>query len=245
MEADRSDQRPEGGPEDDFVDVEAYAMRGQPVPAARSYRYRVNKQQLVSGKAVLTREEILVSAGKTPVELYRLLIKKPGQSMPVEVKPGEQVNLRGPGVERFIAQHTEVQDGREARRQFALPAEDAAFLDGLGLRWEAVREGEGLWVIIYGLPLPEGYRVQRVSVAIQILPGYPTTPLDMAYFNPPIARADGMPIPNTEIVQHLDGQAWQGWSRHRTGASAWAPGEDGLESHFAYMLSWFARDMAR
>ena len=155
MEADRSDQRPEGGPEDDFVDVEAYAMRGQPVPAARSYRYRVNKQQLVSGKAVLTREEILVSAGKTPVELYRLLIKKPGQSMPVEVKPGEQVNLRGPGVERFIAQHTEVQDGREARRQFALPAEDAAFLDGLGLRWEAVREGEGLWVIIYGLPLPE------------------------------------------------------------------------------------------
>lgn len=241
MEADHINQHSE----DEIVDIEVYAARGKPVPAANRYRYRVNKQQLVSDRAVLTRDEILQSAGKTPVEQYRLLVKQPGQAMPVEVRPGERVDLRGPGVERFIAQHTEVQDGREVRRQFALPSEDIAFLDSLGLRWEAVREGEGLWVIIYGMPLPEGYGVEHANVAIQILPGYPTAPLDMAYFSPAIARTDGTPIPNTEIVQHLDGQAWQGWSRHRTGATAWVPGEDGLESHFAYMLSWFARDMAR
>jgi Prokaryotic E2 family E len=138
-----------------------------------------------------------------------------------------------------------VQDGLEARRHFALPPEDIVFLDSLKLRWETIAEGGNFWVIIYGVPLSPGFTEGATDVAIQIMPGYPTSPLDMAYFHPPVLRQDGRSIANADALQPLDERMWQRWSRHRIGGTTWVPGEDNLERHFMFMQDWWAREIAQ
>lgn len=225
----------------DIVDIEEYVREGRPVPHAHRYKYRVNKQHFETEKPEITRERILERAGLVPVDQYRLRLKR-RHGPPEEIKPGQTVDLRAHGIERFIAQPKEVQDGLEARRDFALGAADCAFLDSLQLRWEALNQAGRLWVVIYGVPLPTGFQVPAADVAIEIMPGYPTSQLDMAYFHPPLALTDGRPLPcviNAETS--FDGRAWQRWSRHRVSPSAWVPGVDDLESHFAYMQDWLCR----
>jgi len=229
--------------EDDLVDIEEYTRSGRPIPRARRYRYRVNKQHLETEFSELTGRQILESAGLVPVEQYRLRLKE-RHGPPVEIGLDQVVDLRKPEVERFIAQKKEVQDGLEARRHFALPPEDIAFLDSLGLRWEALADGGNFWVVIYGVPLPPGFAESTTDVAIQIMPGYPTSQLDMAYFYPPVLHPDGRVIACANAVQTLDGRTWQRWSRHRTGATAWVPGEDNLERHFMFMQDWWSREIA-
>jgi hypothetical protein len=228
---------------EDLVDIEEYARSGRRIPHARRYRYRVNKQHLITESPELTGRQILESAGLVPVEQYRLRLKE-RHGPPVEIGLDQVVDLRKPGVERFVAQKKEVQDGLEARRHFALPSDDVAFLDSLGLRWEALAEAGNFWVVIYGVPLPPGFTEGTTDVAIQIMPGYPTSQLDMAYFNPPVLRRDGRVIACANAVQNLDGRTWQRWSRHRTGATAWVPGEDNLERHFMFMQDWWSRERA-
>jgi hypothetical protein len=227
---------------EELVDIEEYARAGRPIPHARHYRYRVNKTKYVSEVPELTGAQILERAGLVPVDQYRLRLKR-RHGPPVEINPTEVVHLREHDVERFVAQRKEVQDGLESRRHFALPAEDVTFFDSLGLQWEAVIEAGNLWVIIYGVAVPHGYTVPAADVTIQIMPGYPTSPLDMAYFRPAVLRQDGRRIANADAIQLLDGNQWQRWSRHRTGATAWAPGEDNLERHFMFVQDWLAREI--
>jgi hypothetical protein len=229
---------------EDLVDIEECILAGRPVPRAHRYKYRVNKQHFISETPELTREQILERANLVPTNQYRLS-EKHRHGPPVEIAPGQTVDLHRHGIERFIAQHCEVQDGLESRRQFTLPAEDLTFLDSLGLRWEALREGANLCVIIYEVPVPAGYQVQVVEVMIQIMPGYPTSQLDMAYFFPALTRTDGRTIPNADSTLHTDGKQWQRWSRHRTGATAWVPGVDNLERHFLFVQHWLARETER
>ncbi len=228
----------------DIVDIEEYVLAGKDVPCARQYKYRVNKPHFVSDTEELTREQILERAGLVPVDQYRLRLK-PRHGPPVEIKPHTVVHLRLHGVERFIAQPKEVQDGRDWRRQFMLSAGDTAFLDGLGLPWETLQDANQLWVIIHGLPLPAGFKVAIANVAIEIAPGYPTGQLDMAWFDPPLQRLDGQMIAQTQVTEQIDGRGWQRWSRHRIGSTVWRPGIDNLESHFAYLQDWLSRETER
>jgi hypothetical protein len=225
----------------DIVDIEEYVLGGRPVPHAHHYKYRVNKQHFVVETPELTCEQILEKAGLVPTNQYRLRLKR-RHGPPEEIKPGQTVHLRDHGIERFIAQPKEVQDGLETRRQFVLAPEDTAFLDTLGLHWETLRNANRLWVIIYNKPLPSGFQVPVADVAIEIAPGYPTSQLDMAYFWPPLQRPDRKPIACVQAIEQLDGKSWQRWSRHRIGASVWVPGIDNLERHFAYVQDWLARE---
>jgi hypothetical protein len=136
-------------------------------------------------------------------------------------------------------------DPQKLRRQFRLPAEDETFLDGLGLLWEAVIVAEQRWVLVYGEKIPDGYNYPLVDVAIIMAPGYPPAPLDMAYFYPPLIRADRVVPRLSEGRVNIDGKAWQGWSRHRTAKNPWLPGEDNLESHYFYMRAWLVDELRR
>ena len=62
--------------------------------------------------------------------------------------------------------------------------------------------------------------------------GYPASPLDMFYFDPPLGKADGTEAGELAIEEHFQRQ-WQRWSRHYQ----WTPGDDNLASHVEYVLN--------
>ena len=127
------------------------------------------------------------------------------------------------------------------RRVFAPLPQDRTFLDTYGLPWETIVD-QGEWVLIYQFHTHEGYDHQQVTAAIRLETGYPDAQLDMAYFNPALARKDGLAIGGTEYTQVIDGVPYQRWSRHRTSANPWKAGEDGLETHVLLVEEWLARE---
>lgn len=130
------------------------------------------------------------------------------------------------------------------RRQFQLPRMDEDFLAARNLPWEAVVEGSTQWVVLHEFLLPPGYNVGKASVAVQIVAGYPVSPLDMAYFDPHLSRADGKAI--AALSPHaFDGKQWQRWSRHRTDANPWTPDEDNFGTHVAYVETWLQDELKK
>ena len=127
------------------------------------------------------------------------------------------------------------------RRDFALPAEDMEWLESRGANYELVRERTVLRVVLYDLPVPPGYQIDRVAANVRIEAGYPDTQIDMVYFFPALARTNGKPIGALSPDQ-FDGKSWQRWSRHRTPANPWRPGIDNLATHFALVHDWLDRE---
>lgn len=127
------------------------------------------------------------------------------------------------------------------RKQFVLPESDTEFLDSLGLQWETIN---GNWLILHQFPVPEGYNVSVVSVALMIPPGYPIAQIDMAYFSPHLARVSGRGI-GALSFQNIDGKIYQRWSRHRTGENPWRPGVDDISTHLSLVRNWFERELSK
>jgi len=128
------------------------------------------------------------------------------------------------------------------RRDFTPLPDDVAYLDSLGLPWEAVKDGSP-WILVHDFAVPAGYMQARVSVAIRIESGYPHAQLDMAYFNPPLVRSNGVPIKAADSTQNIGGTAWQRWSRHRTAENPWRVGEDCLGTHLMLVQHWLDREV--
>ncbi|MBL7889723.1 MAG: hypothetical protein JNL24_09225 [Bacteroidia bacterium] len=126
------------------------------------------------------------------------------------------------------------------QRQFHLPEADTEYLDSLGFQWETIQSG-GNWVLIHRYPLPAGYTVPEVSVALRIDPGYPSSQIDMAYFSPHVCRADGKPI-GALAPQDIGGVQYQRWSRHRTPANPWRPELDNISTHLLLVNHWLERE---
>lgn len=226
----------------ELVEIEVYAREGKEVPLARSYRIRVDRQQYVVHSPTITGRGILDLAGKTP-ETHKLYQHKRGQQ-PEQIGPDQEVNLRAPGVERFTTMPKDTTEGLVAqtlRREFTLPAEDVAYLDGLGLEWETVNDGGSRWLIIHKWKVREGYNHPEVSVALMIPPNYSDSQIDMVYFSPALARLDGKAI-GALSVQSIGGNEWQRWSRHRTGTNPWRAGEDDIASHLCLVDEWLQRE---
>jgi hypothetical protein len=120
------------------------------------------------------------------------------------------------------------------RRAFTLPEEDVAHLDSLGLPWETIVDGGSQWLLIERFPFPAGFNVGEGAVAIQIPSGYATSPLDMAYFLPHLARLDGGAIRQAQVQQTIENRPWQRWSRHYP----WVAGEHNLGTHLTLVSRW-------
>jgi Prokaryotic E2 family E len=128
------------------------------------------------------------------------------------------------------------------RRQYRLPEADELHLGALGLPWEAVLEAKVQWLIVHNRPLPFGYNHAQGMTALIIPPGYPDAQLDMAYFFPHLARADGGGIGGLTL-RAFDGKEWQQWSRHRTPKNPWRPGEDDIAGHLILVDYWLRREL--
>lgn len=127
------------------------------------------------------------------------------------------------------------------RKQFLLPIEDVEFLES-NLQWETIAHG-GNWLIIHNYPVPAGYTVPAVQVALMIPPNYPAAQIDMAYFFPYLQKTNGKRITATS-PQMIDSKNFQRWSRHRQ-VGEWRPGEDNVMTHLLLVNNWLENDLKR
>lgn len=130
------------------------------------------------------------------------------------------------------------------RRQFLLPEADVDYLNACGLQWETIIEGSWRWLLLHDFHIPDGYNVTSATAAVSITAGYPDAQLDMVYFYPPLAREDGRVI-GALSTQTIGGRSFQRWSRHRTGANPWRPGEDDLSAHLTLVQHWLEREFKK
>lgn len=228
---------------DGIVDLEAYFAAQRPVPKGSKYRIRIDKHHYTVHAHEMTGRQILALAGKTP-DKYLLRQKLHHGVEPVG--PDQMVDFTAHGVERFMTIPNEVTEGEPAQQriQFNMLPADASYLNSLGLRWEAVSDGGVQAVVIYEWPLPAGYSVARADVHVRFTALYPDAQIDMAYFSPPLARADAKPVGGLSICP-FDGRHWQQWSRHRTAASAWRVGEDDLSTHMSLVRDWLDAELRK
>jgi hypothetical protein len=230
----------------DEVDLEEYARRGEQPPPAQRYVLRVDRQRIVVTAPTITGAEILALAQKSS-DTHKLYQHVRGQQ-PALVAPTATVDLTARGVERFTTMPKDTTDGAPMaialRREFAMPSADETYLDGLGLRWETVLDGQSRWLLLHGWSVPDGYNAVNVSLAFLIPSNYSDSQIDMVYVRPAIARADGRAI-GALSDQAIKGEVWQRWSRHRTTANPWRPGEDDVASHLTLVDEWFRRELAK
>jgi hypothetical protein len=251
----KEDKRPKEQPTQEpsadaveIIDIEAFAKEngGKP-PAAKRYEFRIDREKYKVEVSSLLGRELLQLAGKTPTERWMLNAKlKGGQVRAIGLD--DRVDLTEPGLERFITLPKDQTEGREStirQRQFPLPEEDADLLDANNYDWETVVEGGNRWLIIHSFTLPYGYTTPVASVGLSISSGYPSAALDMAYFHPPVARADGQTIRATATSATIQGQRWQRWSRHYTGENPWKMGEYNTFTHLQLVHTWLEREIGK
>jgi hypothetical protein len=245
---DQSGSAPNGGVVEvveiiEIVELEEHAKRhGTHAPHAKHYAFRVDKTRVVVETPTITGSEILAKVGKTP-DKFKLYQHKRGHQ-PILIGPEQVVNLRDPGVERFTTMPKDTTEGLEApclRMDFRLPAADEEYLNGLGLSWETVRDGQNQWLVIHDWKLPSGYNAGIVDLALMIPSNYSDSQIDMVYFKPALARSDGSGIKAlSQII--IAGLTWQQWSRHRTPLNPWRPGIDDVASHLGLVDEWLRRE---
>lgn len=224
----------------DEVDVEEEAKAGRDVRRARRYRIRIDRERYVTEQDIVTGRYVLSLAGKAP-ETHILSLRLRGGNVE-EIEAAETVDLRKRGVERFMTLKRDPQEGYEMRRQFQLPESDVEHLESRGLPWDTVLDGGSQWLLVHNFPVPVGYNVLLVTVALLIAPAYPDAQIDMAYFLPHLSRADGKAIPQVS-GQAIDGQTYQRWSRHRTAEDPWRVGVDDIGTHLLQVAEWLRREL--
>jgi hypothetical protein len=99
--AKRAEARDEGPDGDHLIDVEQYAKAERDIPPGQRYRIRIDRTHFDVEKSSVTGRELLLLAGKTPPERFRLDQKlRGGQTRLVGLD--QVVDLTEPGVERFM-----------------------------------------------------------------------------------------------------------------------------------------------
>jgi hypothetical protein len=220
---------------------DGHSGSGKPEPVI--YEVQIDKELYKVREAKPTARALLIIASKIPPEGFALYKKGKG-GQPERIPLDQEVDLTDPGIERFVTLPLDQTEGLGCRRDFEMPEEDRDWLASLGLHHELVNEANVLRVVIYAWPVPPGFDRDEVNIHVRIEPGYPDTQIDMAYFDPPLARADGRGI-GAICAESFDGKIWQRWSRHRTPANPWRPGIDSLETHFALVDDWLARELTK
>jgi hypothetical protein len=113
-----------------------------------------------------------------------------------------------------------------------LPAADTKYLTERGMKHSISVEANMTCVLLPDFALPPGFDRSQSNLLLRLSSGYPDVAPDMWWFDPPVRRADGQPIPATEVIEHHLGRSWQRWSRHFA-AGQWKSGIDDLQSFLA------------
>lgn len=216
------------------------------VAKKKSWRLKVQGETLEYDVPKVKVSDAMSRAGFDPNKawhIYLIVAGQPKQEVPLDYI----VDLRMPGIEKIRLMQRNVDNGdgqtQALRRQFNVLKADKQFLEGLGLRWEAVVVGDSQWLIIHGFQLSEGYFPQTVQLALNIHKDYPAAQIDMFYVWPPVRLTSGREIPSTQVTSTLDGNVFQGWSRHRNEASKWDEHVDNVRTHMALVETCLAKEL--
>ena len=94
----------------DPLDIEEHAKSDKPIPMdCKLFRIRIDKEKYIVQQAALTGRELLKLADKDP-KTHRVLFKKCG-GQAVEIELDTNFSFLNPGVERFMTQKRQAQDG--------------------------------------------------------------------------------------------------------------------------------------
>lgn len=224
-----------------IADVEEYGKKCESIPPSRSFRIKIDKNYHVVSEKYITKAQIIALEGKPEVtyDAYKVLS---GNPKPIKILDNETIDLTEKCLVRFILQPKEQQDGKGNRQNFTLPEEDVETLEKMSLQWETLLS-PSMWLVIYNYPIPDGYNVKNVDLALTITSSYPATEIDMAYFFPPLIKNNAKPI-NAISNQSIDGKNFQRWSRHRK-PGEWRPGIDNLATHLCLVDNWLVNDLKR
>lgn len=97
----QSNEEKGGTVHDDVIDIEDYSKSGKPVPLAKKYIIRIDKTKYEVTKPTITGRELLILAGKQPVERFAVYEKRKGGGTE-RIALDQAVDLRQPGLERFV-----------------------------------------------------------------------------------------------------------------------------------------------
>lgn len=86
---------------DELADVEEHALSGTQIPEARHYRIRIDSERYKVSDPVITGRQILDKAQLRPADEH-LVFQVLNDGMLEEIRLDETVDLRRPGLERFI-----------------------------------------------------------------------------------------------------------------------------------------------
>src|SRR5271157_5907305 len=226
----------------EVVEIEIFALEEKPLPHARHYVIRVDKEKVTVDCPEITGAEILEKVNKTPAQFK--LYEHRRHHQPKLIRPDEVVHLHDHHIERFTTMPKDSTEGLGSvalSQAFALPEADQSYLDRLDLTWESIKDGNTQWITLYGWQLPVGYNYSKVDLALLIPPLYPDAQIDMVYFSPYLSRTDGRIIRQLSDCT-IQQQRWQRWSRHRTPENPWRPGVDDVASHLALVDDWLRRE---
>jgi len=222
--------------------VEHFALQAKP----QHWQLKVQGVVLDYDVPTVKVEDAMRRAGFDPSKAWHIYLIVQGHPKQ-EVAADFVVDLRTPGIEKIRLMQRNVDNGDAAQapptRAFKLLPADHAYLDGLGLRWETVLEGERRWLLLHDYPLPAGYAPAKVRLALDVLKDYPASQIDMFYFAPFVHLAGGREIPSTQVRASIAGVEYQGWSRHRNGSSLWDPNTDSVRTHLALVETCLAKEL--
>ncbi|MCE7995009.1 MAG: hypothetical protein HEP71_23730 [Roseivirga sp.] len=214
------------------IDLEQFYKEDRIPVITYQYIIKINTKRFTVSEEKMTGRQILALIGATPESHFLRQRTKGGKKL---IAADQEVDFTECGIERFIAQQRNCDEGFVSDESFRLPEEDELFLKNLGLPAEIIKEGATRWLIIKGYLLPEGYTSSKADVAILLHPQYPQVQLDMIYIHPAIQRVDRKLIRQLSN-QIIGGRTFQRWSRHRNRGNPWIPGDDNISTHLDLMM---------
>lgn len=189
----------------------------------------------------------LVAAGFDPDEGWTAILRT--HSDPKKVVDLDYIiDLREPGIEKLRLRPDDINNGEASHcfvREFQLLEKDEAYLNSRDLDWETRVEGKRRWLIIRNFPLPQGFNVDQVDIAIDVPKTYPTAAIDMFFCNPQLTFANGNFAPRTNASVTCEGKSYQQWSRHRSGTTKWNPAKDSVITQIALAEDALLREVSR
>ena len=213
-------------------------------PPSKDYKLNVQGVVINWDESSISVRDAITTAGFDPTTEWLIFLKI--QGTPKELVALDTIiDLTRPGLEKLRLTPKDVTNGEAAPTfdDFALLDSDDALLEGLGLPWRTLVECNRRWLLLDNYPVPPGYTAATTALALEIPLTYPSAQIDMFYCYPQLALASGCAIDRTQVRAMILGQEFHGWSRHRSGASAWDPAKDNVATQLALVDHCLAREV--